>query len=99
MVKRGQFEAVYPITVSTEEIDDLKNSIPNNRFANNNEKFYPKLQRLLKDKVREHIQNPITYNILSDKGSDSGEMILRYIENAGMINTRIIDAFNRLNNN
>lgn len=91
--------AEWEITVSTDDINDLKDSIPNNRFANNNEKFYPKLQRLLKDKVREHVQNPITYNILSDKGSDSGEMILRYVENAGLINPKIIDAFNRLNNN
>lgn len=89
----------WELTISIEEIEELKNSIPNDRFANNNEKFYPKLQRLLKDKVRERIQNPITYTILSDKGSDSGEMILRYIENAEMINPRIIDAFKRLNNN
>lgn len=91
--------AEWELTVSIEEIEELKASIPNDRFANNNEKFYPKLQKLLKDKVREHLQNPITYNILFDKGSDSGEMILRYIKNAGMINQRIIDAFNRLNNN
>lgn len=91
--------AQWELSISIEDIDELKKSIPDDRFANNNEKFYPKLQKVLKDKVRERIQNPITYNILSDKGSDSGEMILRYIENTGMINQRIIDAFNRLNNN
>lgn len=91
--------AQWELTVSIEEIEDLKNSVPNDRFANSNEKFYPKLQRLLKDKVRERTQNPITYSILSDKGSDSGEMILKYIDDVGMINQRIIDAFNRLNNN
>ncbi|WP_343689417.1 AAA family ATPase [Chitinophaga sp.] len=89
----------WEITISIEEIEAIKNSIPNDRFANNAEKFYPKLQRLLKEKVSEHIRESVTYNLLSDKGSDSGEMILNYLTDRNMINPRIIEAFERLNHN
>ena len=65
----------------------------------NHEKFYPKLQRILKDKVGNKLGNSVTYNLLSNKGSDSGEMILRFLTSPENINGKIINAFTMLNNN
>lgn len=89
----------WKITLSIEDINAIKETIPNDRFANNNEKFYPKLQRLLKDRVSDHLGEPLTYSLLSEKGTDSGEMILNYLTTPDMINAQIIAAFERLNNN
>lgn len=89
----------WGIEISIDDINSIKRSIPTDRFADNSEKFYPKLKKLLKGKVSEHIGEPITYNLLSDKGSDSGEIILNYLQTADLINERIIAAFTRLNNN
>lgn len=89
----------WEITISIEDINAIKAAIPDDRFANNNEKFYPRLQRFLKEKVGNHVGEPITYSLLSEKGTDSGEMILNYITTPDMINAQIIAAFERLNNN
>jgi len=89
----------WGITIPLEDINAIKDAIPNNRFANNNEKFYALLQRFLKDKVGNHLGEPLTYSLLSQKGTDSGEMILNYLKTPGMINPQIIAAFERLNHN
>ena len=89
----------WKITLSIEDINAIKEAIPNNRFANNSEKFYPQLQRLLKERVSGHLGEPLTYSLLSEKGTDSGEMILNHITTPHMIDAQIIAAFERLNNN
>lgn len=89
----------WGITILLEDINAIKNSIPNDRFANGNEKFYPKLQRLLKQRVGDHLGEPLTYSLLSEKGTDSGEMILNFLKTPDMINAQIIAAFEKLNNN
>lgn len=89
----------WGITINLDEIEEIKTSIPTDRFANNSEKFYPKLQRILKQKVSNKIGDPVNYNLLSDKGSDSGEMILRFLTSPEIIDEQIIKAFTKLNNN
>jgi energy-coupling factor transporter ATP-binding protein EcfA2 len=89
----------WGIVITIDDIESIKRSIPNDRFANNDEKFYPKLKKFLKESVSKHIGEPITYSLLSDKGSDSGEMILKYLQTPDLINVSVIAAFTRLNNN
>lgn len=89
----------WKLTIELNEIEQIKSSIPSDRPANHHEKFYPKLQRILKQKVSEKVNSPISYNLLSDKGIDSGEMLLQFLEAPEDIPAQIKAAFIKLSDN
>lgn len=92
------------LTVTQDEIDEIKSNIPtanqndNNTKVQANQKFYPKLRSHLAIKLREAGNIETAHDILPTKGLDSGKLLTRYIDNVELIAPEIKSIFDKLKN-
>ncbi|PLK44772.1 ATP-dependent endonuclease [Emticicia sp. TH156] len=89
----------FGVTVTREDIEHIKSSIPTDRAGAKMDKFYIKLQTQIRNKLKENNIEDVDYDILNSKGSDSAKMILKYLVDSRHIDSNIISAFEKLNNN
>jgi putative ATP-dependent endonuclease of the OLD family len=92
-----QTEYNFDNSITVKDIINLINSIPNDKKVKNGEKFYNKLQKLVRHKKAEQTGEQIDYEILPNKGKASGELLTRYINNINQIDTKIKEAFEQIN--
>lgn len=86
------------ITVSVEEIEAVKQEIPNDREEKNaNNKFYPRLKRHIRKRLSEIGREEFGDDILPSKGTESGKLLSQFITTIDQIDGRIKDAFEVLN--
>ena len=81
------------VTVNQEEVTGILQGIPAERI-NANQKFYPKVQGLVKEKIFQ--QKGERYEILPSKGTDLGSALLPYLTGIELINGQIKEAFDKL---
>jgi hypothetical protein len=78
------------------EIIQLSASIPHNQAIQTNEKFFKKLDKMLKAKLSEILNEQVTWGVLPSKGNDSAQIILKYLINSADIPEKIREAFDKL---
>lgn len=81
------------INVTEEEISQIYKDILAEKI-NANQKFYPKVQALIKGKIFQ--QKDERYEILPSKGTDLGSALLPYLTGINLINGQIKEAFDKL---
>jgi hypothetical protein len=86
----------HGLTITLAEINTLKYEISDKSKINNNQKFYPKLKSLLKQKLG----NPESFYVVDDslpeKGKSSGTLLSGYIDNLSKVSVNITTAFKKL---
>jgi putative ATP-dependent endonuclease of OLD family len=85
------------VILTNQEIGNLKIDLTDASNLRSNEKFHPKLQKLVKQKLSVIEGEQITYNLLPSKGFDSSELILDFLTQKEQIPKKIIAAFEKLN--
>ncbi|MEO6456175.1 MAG: AAA family ATPase [Ginsengibacter sp.] len=84
------------ITLTIDEIDEIKSNIPDSEPIQSNQKFYPKLKNYLKQKLNDQNDYYLIDDIFPNKGRKSGELLCAYINSHELIDPNIILAFERL---
>lgn len=79
-------------TATLEEIDAIKAEIIGDNKINSNQKFYPKLKSLLKQKLVQD-QRYLVDDNLPAKGRHSGSLLCTYIDNLNQVDINISSAF------
>jgi len=88
------FEAMnLNIQVTIDELEDIKNKLPEERIDRNH-KFFNRVLTLLKDKL--YKLNGERYNLLPDKGEELGNDLIPMIDSLDLINGQIKEAFDAL---
>lgn len=95
-VIEDNFSEHFDFTI--EEIEAIKDAIPNNREIDANQKFYPKLKRDLIAKLENNDEYYIVNDKLPSKGKQSGELLIEYLESTDLISENLFSAFDALNN-
>jgi len=87
------------ISITLDEIENIKNKIPDKIKGRKDEKFYVILQKLLKSKMQEALVDGqiITYDILPSKGNEEAELILKHLKTENQLDKNLINAFKKLN--
>lgn len=81
------------VMISNEEAKAILQTIPAEKI-NANQKFYPKIHSLIKEKIFE--QKGERYDVLPSKGTDLGSALLAYLPGIEVINGQIKQAFDKL---
>ena len=84
--------------LSLEEINTIKDSIPEGGGVQSNQKFYPKLKKLLRTKITNPDDMHFIEDYLPSKGKNSGEALIKYILNINQVDANVLGAFNMLRN-
>ncbi|WP_299289716.1 AAA family ATPase [uncultured Mucilaginibacter sp.] len=87
------------VLLSIEDIDQIKASIPANVEIRSNEKFFKQLQKLVKQKYSEVLEEPISHDVLDSKGFASAQALIKQITSMNQVCPQISLAFNKLNQN
>ena len=86
------------LRLTLEELQVIKDSIPNNVRINANQKFYPKVKNAIKSKLRllgrDDFQT--VEDRLPSKGKESGAMIVKYIKTQEQVSTILIETLRRI---
>jgi putative ATP-dependent endonuclease of the OLD family len=85
------------LTLNTDEIQAIKDNIPDDAKIDRGLKFYLQLQKLLREKYSYVSGIPINYNILPDKGTDLGDLLKINISNINQVSPSIKAAYESLN--
>ena len=84
--------------VSLDEINNIKDNIPEGRGVQSNQKFYPKLKSLLRTKIANPDDLHLVEDNLPSKGKNSGETLKNYILTINQVDANVLQAFNMLRN-
>ena len=87
------------IQLIEKEFDQLIKSISGNKKINKEEKFIPKLEKLLKEKLSKKRSEEITWDILPSKGKDLSDIIIKHMDSLNNIDETIENIFNKLQGN
>ena len=87
------------VVLNDVDIDSIKAEIPENGRVNSNDKFFKKLEKLVKMKLSEIKKEPISWTILSAKGNDSAQALLKFISSIEQVSPSIKKAFDKLTSN
>tara|TARA_Y100000815_G_scaffold238333_1_gene232589 strand:- start:307 stop:2238 length:1932 start_codon:yes stop_codon:yes gene_type:complete len=88
------------IIFTNQEIQNIKDLIPENGKVLEHDKFYKRLQKEVRNKMNVHLKDTdeaLTYDILPSKGSDEAELLLKYIISESQLDVNLITAFAKLN--
>jgi vacuolar-type H+-ATPase subunit E/Vma4 len=90
-------EATESKVILTEnEIQELKNAVPDNVEGMREQKFYRTLEKLVKQKLNDLAGEQITGSMLPSKGNDSAQLLLKHIKSIDQVSPEIKSSFDRL---
>jgi hypothetical protein len=78
------------------DIQEIKAEIPENEIIRSNDKFFKRLEKLVKQKLGEVHGEPITWTVLNSKGNDSAQSLLKHIYTIEQVSPSIKNAFDKL---
>jgi putative ATP-dependent endonuclease of OLD family len=84
------------VILTEEEIQTLKDAIPNNIEGTREQKFYKTLERLVKQKLSELNGEQVVGSVIPTKGNESAQLLLKYIESIDSVSPEIKNSFNKL---
>lgn len=84
------------VILTVEDIQTIKNGIPEDIAIPSNQKFFKVLEKTAKAKLQEITDEPLTYNLLPTKGNDSAQLLIELIDSIDSICPNIGKAFDRL---
>lgn len=84
------------IQLSSADISEIRDQIPDDRKGNKKEKFYELLKKLVRDKLSASKGEQITWNILPEKGKESALLLLKHLQSLEQISPQIRNAFDKL---
>ena len=87
-----------PIQLNKDEIEGIINGIRVDGEEESKKKFYPKLISTIKKKLRDLGRDDfeIVDTALPSKGTDSGRLIVKYIDNETHIDTKLVDTLKQI---
>lgn len=92
-VKEATDEKLF---LTDEEIQNLKDAIPDSIAGSNEQKFYKMLEKFVKEKLNEHVEEPITWSVLPSKGNELAQLLLKHIDSIDKVSPKIKTAFDKL---
>lgn len=84
------------VKLKNEDIDKIKDQIPDNHECDNKVKFMALLERKVKEELSIKLAEKVTWNVLPSKGTDSTTAILKYLNKKSQIPLGIVNAFDKL---
>lgn len=84
------------VILTTDEIQTLKGSIPHDSACAREGKFYHMLEKLVKEKINEQADEPVTYAVLPGKGNDLAQLLIKHINSIEQVCPNIKLAFEKL---
>lgn len=86
------------LQINKEEIEELINNTRNDAEEESKKKFYPKLISSIKKKLRDLGRDDfeIVDSALPAKGTDSGRLIIKYVENERQIDSSLVNRLKQI---
>lgn len=84
------------ITLTTDEVQALKDNIPGNVAGSKEQKFYSALEKLIKSRLNALDGEPVTWSVLPTKGNELAQLLLKYVTSIDRISPKIKSAFDKL---
>ncbi|MDO9580267.1 MAG: hypothetical protein Q7J06_06825 [Bacteroidales bacterium] len=84
------------LILTYQEIQNLKDAIPDNIAGSKEQKFYKMLEKFVKEKLNEKLEEKISWSVLPTKGNELAQLLLNYIDSIDKISPKIKTAFDKL---
>jgi hypothetical protein len=87
------------VVLNDADIKTIRDGIPENEKISSNDKFFRKLEKMVRLKLSEIKGEPVTWTILNSKGNDSAQALLKFITSIEQVSPSIKKAFDKLATN
>jgi len=86
------------VELTIDEVQALKDSVPENFAAKKEQKFYNRLEKLVRQKLSKNNLEQVTWSVLPAKGNELAQLLLNKIDSIDQFSVKIMDAFTKLSN-
>jgi hypothetical protein len=84
------------VVLNDADINTIRDGIPENEKISSNDKFFRKLDKLVRLKLSEIKGESVTWGVLNSKGNDSAQALLKFITSIEQVSPSIKMAFDKL---